>query len=62
MGSGKILDIIVSIPRIRAVLVSSCMQFCFFGIVPKYSNVKGYFRELFCDFVMHSVAEKRTYT
>jgi hypothetical protein len=42
MGSRKILDIIVSILRIRAVLVSFRMQFCVFGVVPKYSNVKGY--------------------
>jgi hypothetical protein len=61
MGSRRILGIIVSIPRIRDVLISSCIQFCVFVVVPKYLNVKGYVRELFCDFVLHSVDEKRTY-
>jgi hypothetical protein len=47
---GKILDVIVSIIRIRAVLIASYMQFCLFGVVPKYSNVKGHVSEFY--FVM----------
>jgi hypothetical protein len=47
MGRGKILDVIVSIPQIRAVVISSCMQFCFFGVLHKYSNVNGYVSEFY---------------